>query len=69
MGPESYVGELLWRILFFLSASVEYRLISYCREGLESHPSHEMAKNYLKRGFGGDLSFGVKGGLLNSWRT
>ncbi|OAX82884.1 O-acetylhomoserine (thiol)-lyase [Emergomyces africanus] len=30
--------------------------------GLESHPSHEMAKKYLKRGFGGVLSFGVKGG-------
>ena len=30
--------------------------------GLESHPSHELAKKYLKRGFGGVLSFGVKGG-------
>lgn len=30
--------------------------------GLESHPSHETAKKYLKRGFGGVLSFGVKGG-------
>ncbi|KAH2566598.1 hypothetical protein KXV42_000916 [Aspergillus fumigatus] len=30
--------------------------------GLESHPSHEIAKRYLKRGFGGVLSFGVKGG-------
>ncbi|TGZ77736.1 O-acetylhomoserine ami [Ascodesmis nigricans] len=30
--------------------------------GLESHPSHEIAKKYLKRGFGGVLSFGVKGG-------
>ena len=30
--------------------------------GLESHPSHETAKRYLKRGFGGVLSFGVKGG-------
>lgn len=29
--------------------------------GLESHPSHETAKKYLKRGFGGVLSFGVKG--------
>lgn len=28
--------------------------------GLESHPSHETAKKYLKRGFGGVLSFGVK---------
>ncbi|KAF1827288.1 O-acetylhomoserine ami [Dissoconium aciculare CBS 342.82] len=30
--------------------------------GLESHASHELAKKYLKRGFGGVLSFGVKGG-------
>jgi O-acetylhomoserine/O-acetylserine sulfhydrylase len=30
--------------------------------GLESHPSHDTAKKYLKRGFGGVLSFGVKGG-------
>lgn len=30
--------------------------------GLESHGSHELAKKYLKRGFGGVLSFGVKGG-------
>ncbi|KAK3072969.1 hypothetical protein LTS18_014529, partial [Coniosporium uncinatum] len=29
--------------------------------GLESHQSHEIAKKYLKRGFGGVLSFGVKG--------
>lgn len=30
--------------------------------GLASHPSHETAKKYLPRGFGGVLSFGVKGG-------
>ena len=30
--------------------------------GLESHQSHALAKKYLKRGFGGVLSFGVKGG-------
>lgn len=30
--------------------------------GLESHPSHILAKRYLKRGFGGVLSFGVQGG-------
>ncbi|MBL7977336.1 MAG: O-acetylhomoserine aminocarboxypropyltransferase/cysteine synthase [Bacteroidetes Order II. Incertae sedis bacterium] len=31
--------------------------------GLVSHPYHEQAKKYLKRGFGGVLSFGIKGGL------
>lgn len=30
--------------------------------GLPSHKSHETATKYLKRGFGGVLSFGVKGG-------
>jgi O-acetylhomoserine/O-acetylserine sulfhydrylase len=30
--------------------------------GLENHESHELAKKYLPRGFGGVLSFGVKGG-------
>ena len=30
--------------------------------GLEDHPSHQLAKRYLPRGFGGVLSFGVKGG-------
>jgi len=30
--------------------------------GLERHPSHGLAKRYLPRGFGGVLSFGVKGG-------
>ncbi len=30
--------------------------------GLESHGSHATAKKYLTRGFGGVLSFGVKGG-------
>lgn len=30
--------------------------------GLPSHASHELAKKYLPRGFGGVLSFGVKGG-------
>ena len=30
--------------------------------GLEGHQSHQLAKKYLPRGFGGVLSFGVKGG-------
>ncbi|KAF3941194.1 hypothetical protein ABW19_dt0202181 [Dactylella cylindrospora] len=30
--------------------------------GLESHPSHQLALKYLDRGFGGVLSFGIKGG-------
>lgn len=34
--------------------------------GLESHESHQLAKKYLPRGFGGVLSFGVKGGGAGS---
>lgn len=29
--------------------------------GLDTHPHHERAKKYLKRGFGGVFTFGVKG--------
>ncbi|KAJ2546854.1 hypothetical protein EV175_005445 [Coemansia sp. RSA 1933] len=32
--------------------------------GLEEHPYHENAKKYLRNGFGGVLSFGVKGGII-----
>ena len=31
--------------------------------GLESHPSHKLATKYLKGGFGGIVTFGVKGGV------
>ncbi|CAK7271710.1 Homocysteine/cysteine synthase [Sporothrix epigloea] len=37
--------------------------------GLESHPSHETAKKYLKRGFGGVLSFGVKASVVKDGST
>jgi O-acetylhomoserine (thiol)-lyase len=30
--------------------------------GLPSHPTHEYAKKYLKKGFGGMIVFGIKGG-------
>ncbi|RDL38272.1 O-acetylhomoserine ami [Venustampulla echinocandica] len=48
----------------WLEASPHVAWVSY--PGLESHPSHELAKKYLKRGFGGVLSFGVKGGGAGS---
>lgn len=44
----------------WLEKSEHVLWVSY--PGLESHPSHETAKKYLKNGFGGVLSFGVKGG-------
>ena len=31
--------------------------------GLASHPTHNLAKKYLKHGFGAILGFGIKGGL------
>jgi cystathionine gamma-synthase len=31
--------------------------------GLETHPGHEIAKNQMNGGYGGMLSFSVKGGL------
>ncbi len=31
--------------------------------GLESHPYHAAARRYLRRGFGGVLAFGIRGGL------
>lgn len=31
--------------------------------GLESHKTHELAKQYLNNGFGGMIGFGIKGGI------
>jgi O-acetylhomoserine (thiol)-lyase len=31
--------------------------------GLEEHPSHELAKKYLKGNYGGIIGFGIKGGM------
>lgn len=45
----------------YLEKSPSVSWVSY--PGLESHPSHATAKKYLKRGFGGVLSVGVKGGV------
>jgi O-acetylhomoserine/O-acetylserine sulfhydrylase len=44
----------------WLKADPRISWVSY--PGLEDHPAHENAKKYLKRGFGGVLSFGIKGG-------
>ncbi|KAJ4990680.1 O-acetylhomoserine aminocarboxypropyltransferase/cysteine synthase [Stagonosporopsis vannaccii] len=44
----------------WLESNENVSWVSY--PGLESHQSHELAKKYLPRGFGGVLSFGVKGG-------
>lgn len=43
----------------WLDSHEEVEAVNY--PGLSSHPSHELAKKYLNRGFGGVLSFKLKG--------
>jgi O-acetylhomoserine/O-acetylserine sulfhydrylase len=43
----------------WLAAHPEVESVNY--PGLENHPSHDTAKKYLRRGFGGVLSFVLKG--------
>ena len=45
----------------WLEGQPEVTWVSY--PGLASHPSHELAKRYLKGGFGGIVTFGVRGGV------
>ena len=47
----------------FLEAHEQVEWVSY--PGLESHPDHELAKKYLKKGAGAILAFGIKGGLAS----
>ncbi|KAI8826252.1 O-acetylhomoserine/O-acetylserine sulfhydrylase [Fimicolochytrium jonesii] len=44
----------------WLQTRPEVAWVSYA--GLPSHPSHQLAKKYLRNGFGGVLTFGLKGG-------
>ena len=54
------IAENALKLAKWLEASEHVSWVSY--PGLESHKSHQLAKRYLPRGFGGVLSFGVKGG-------
>ena len=45
----------------WLETRPEVAWVSY--PGLESHPSHGFARRYLKGGFGGIVTFGVRGGV------
>ncbi|HSO30085.1 MAG TPA: O-acetylhomoserine aminocarboxypropyltransferase/cysteine synthase [Candidatus Sulfomarinibacteraceae bacterium] len=47
-------------IASWLEARPEVAWVSY--PGLPSHPSHRLAKQYLTGGFGGIVTFGVRGG-------
>jgi O-acetylhomoserine/O-acetylserine sulfhydrylase len=53
-------AENTMKLAKWLETNKNVAWVSY--PGLESHPTHALAKKYLKRGFGGVLSFGVKGG-------
>jgi O-acetylhomoserine (thiol)-lyase len=44
----------------FLEKHPKVSWVSY--PGLESHDSHELAKKYLKSGYGALIGFGIKGG-------
>ncbi|ORZ20271.1 O-acetylhomoserine/O-acetylserine sulfhydrylase [Absidia repens] len=49
----------------WLESRDEVAWVSY--PGLTSHPYHEIAKKYLRHGFGGVLTFGVKNGSLKTF--
>lgn len=53
-------NENAQKIAEYLESNEEVTWVNYL--GLESHPSHELAKKYLQSGFGSILTFGVKGG-------
>lgn len=53
-------NENAQKIAEYLSENEEVSWVNYL--GLENHPTHELAKKYLKNGFGSILTFGVKGG-------
>jgi O-acetylhomoserine (thiol)-lyase len=49
------------KVAQFLEVHPAVKWVNY--PGLESHPTHELAKKYLRNGFGAILGFGIKGGL------
>ena len=49
------------RVACFLKEHPQISWVSYA--GLQEHSSHQMAKKYLKGGFGSIFTFGVRGGM------
>ena len=49
------------KVAEFLSKSKKVKWVRY--PGLQNDPSYPIAKNYLKKGFGGMVVFGIEGGL------
>jgi O-acetylhomoserine/O-acetylserine sulfhydrylase len=54
------IGQNALKLAQYLEKHDNVSWVSY--PGLQSHKHHELAQKYLPRGFGGVLSFGVKGG-------
>jgi len=52
------------KVAKWLEQQPQVKWVSY--PGLENHPSHQLAKKYLKHGFGGVLSFGIEGNVAVS---
>ncbi|MBI9061176.1 MAG: O-acetylhomoserine aminocarboxypropyltransferase/cysteine synthase [Marinilabiliaceae bacterium] len=52
------------KIAEWLEAQPQIEYVNY--PGLKSSPYHKLAKKYLKRGFGGVLSFKIKGGTAEA---
>jgi O-acetylhomoserine (thiol)-lyase len=54
-------SENALKVAEFLKKHPKVSWVNY--PGLPEHPSHSLARKYLKRGFGPILGFGIKGGL------
>ncbi|OGO38749.1 MAG: O-acetylhomoserine aminocarboxypropyltransferase [Chloroflexi bacterium RBG_16_57_8] len=54
-------SENALKLAQFLKAHALVKWVNYT--GLPEHPSHQLARKYLKDGFGPLLGFGIKGGL------
>ena len=54
-------SENALEVATYLEAHPKVEWVNY--PGLSSHPTHEMAKKYLKEGCGGLVGFGIKGGM------
>jgi O-acetylhomoserine (thiol)-lyase len=49
------------KVAQFLETHPAVKWVNY--PGLESHPTHALAKKYLQNGFGAMVGFGIKGGM------
>jgi O-acetylhomoserine (thiol)-lyase len=54
-------SENALKIAQYLKTNTRVNWVNY--PGLEYHPSHNLAKKYLKGNYGGIVGFGIKGGL------